>query len=202
MRTWRVEFSAWNAERKKIEGNSKIDLPERKRLLEWLGDEPPKPLAPFLVTGDPTIEGLTKSWPNAPAALGVFTAEGGAFTAGHSMNDDNRVKTAALLSELWDGKPITRVRASDGVSILTGRRLAMNVMVQPNAAAAFLSNPSLRDQGLLSRVLVAKPASIAGTRLRRDERPEDRKAINAYGARILSISGDRTGARGRKTQRT
>ena len=30
------------------------------------------------------------------------------------MNDDNRLKTAAMLSELWDGKPIKRVRALDG----------------------------------------------------------------------------------------
>jgi hypothetical protein len=71
------------------------------------------------------------------AALGVFTAEGGMFTAGHGMNDDNRLKTAAMLSELWDGKPIKRVRALDGVTILPGRRLALHVMIQPDAAAGF-----------------------------------------------------------------
>lgn len=94
---------------------------------------------------------MTKNWPYANAALGVFTAEGGMFTAGHGMNDDNRLKTAAMLSELWDGKPIKRVRALDGVTILPGRRLALHVMIQPDAAAGFLCNETLRDQGLLSR---------------------------------------------------
>lgn len=109
------------------------------------------------------------------------------FTAGHGMNDDNRLKTTAMLSELWDGKPIKRVRALDGISILPGRRLSMHVMIQPDAAGAFLSSGTLRDQGLPSRVLLAQPDSMAGTRLYREPQPDDAVAINAYGARLLSI---------------
>lgn len=45
----------------------------------------------------------------------------------------------------------------------------------------------MRDQGLLSRILVASPESIAGTRLYCDPQPSDEAAIRAYGARILSI---------------
>lgn len=103
------------------------------------------------------------------------------------MNDDNRLKTAAMLSELWDGKPIKRVRALDGVTILPERRLALHVMIQPDATGGFLSNETLRDQGLLSRVLVAAPASTAGTRLYKEPHPNDVAAINAYGARLHSI---------------
>ena len=62
------------------------------------------------------------------------------------MNDDNRLKTAAMLSELWDGKPIKRVRALDGVTILPGRRLTLHIMIQPDAAAGFLCNGTLRDK--------------------------------------------------------
>jgi Protein of unknown function (DUF3987) len=79
------------------------------------------------------------------------------------------------------------VRALDGVSILHGRRLAMYLLVQPDAAAAFLCNDTLRDQGLLSRVLVAAPASLSGTRLYKEPHPNDIAAIHAYGARMLSI---------------
>jgi hypothetical protein len=32
---------------------------------------------------------------------------------GHGMNQDNQLKTAAGLSELWDGIRISRVRATD-----------------------------------------------------------------------------------------
>lgn len=60
-------------------------------------------------------------------------------------------------------------------------------MIQPDAAAAFLCNDTLRDQGLLSRVLVAAPASLSGTRLYKEPHPNDIAAINAYGARVLSI---------------
>jgi hypothetical protein len=63
----------------------------------------------------------------------------------------------------------------------------MHLLVQPEASGVFLADPVLRDQGLLSRVLVASPDSIAGTRLYRDPCPEDEAAIRAYGARILSL---------------
>jgi hypothetical protein len=187
MKAWRVEFAAWSAQKRKIEGKKDIGLPERRELLKTLGDEPAKPLSPFLVTGDLTVEGLLKCWPDAHASLGIFTAEGATFTAGHGMNDDNRLKTAANLSELWDGKPVVRLRAGDGVSILSGRRMSMHVMIQPDAAGDFLSNGTLRDQGLLSRVLAAAPASLAGSRSYKDAHPRDVSAIKSYKERLLSI---------------
>ena len=152
-----------------------------------LGPEPEKPISPVLTTGDVTPDGLTKNWLHMRGALGVFSAEGATFTAGHGMSEDGKLRTAAMLSELWDGKPITRVRAGDGVSQLVGRRLSAHLMGQPDAAGAFLADPVLRDQGFLSRVLVAAPLSIAGSRAYSDPRPEDEAMIRAYGARLLSI---------------
>lgn len=109
------------------------------------------------------------------------------FTAGHALNEYNRLKTAATLSELWDGKAIKRVRAVDGVTILSGRRLSMHLMIQPDAAGVFLANPALRDQGLLSRVLLVASESRAGSRPYQEPDPADDVAIKAYGARLLSI---------------
>jgi hypothetical protein len=185
--TWSIAFAAWNAERKKIESDKKLDFESRKAKLRNLGPEPNRPLHPFLTAPDPTIEGLIKAWVSAPAALGVFTAEGGQFVGGHGMSQDHRLKTAASFSEIWDGHPIKRVRAADGVSVLHGRRLAMHLMVQPEAASVFLSDGLLRDQGLLSRILVAAPDSIAGSRLYREPAVDDDAVIRAYGARLLSI---------------
>ena len=184
---WIIRQSAWAAERKKIEGDKKLSFDDRQKRLEDLGEEPPKPLSPFLVTGDLTIEGLTKNWVHAHAALGLFTAEAGVFTGGYGMSEDARLRTAALLSEVWDGKPMKRVRAQDGVTILPGRRLSMHLMVQPDAAAQFLCNGTLRDQGLLSRILVAAPESLAGTRLHRAVDPADDAAIRSYSARMLAL---------------
>lgn len=184
---WAISISAYNAEKKKIESDRKMDFDARRRALIDLGPEPQRPLHPFLTAPEPTIEGLIKAWATAPAALGIFSAEGGQFIGGHGMSQDNRLKTAAAYSEIWDGHPIKRIRSLDGVSVLFGRRLSMHLMVQHDAATQFLADPLLRDQGLLSRVLVAAPQSIAGTRLYRDTRPEDEAAIRAYGARILSV---------------
>jgi hypothetical protein len=157
------------------------------RAIGTASDALPKPLSPFLVTRDLTIEGLLKCWPDAHASVGIFTAEGGTFTAGHGMNDDNRLKSAAALSELWNGKPVARVRAGDGVSILSGRRMSMHVLIQPDAAGDFLSNGTLRDQALPSRVLAAARASLAGSRSYKDACPCDVATIKEYGRKLLSI---------------
>ena len=55
-------FAAWSAEKRKIEGDRKIDFAERKSRLAFLGEEPEKPLSPFLTSGDLTMEGLAKNW--------------------------------------------------------------------------------------------------------------------------------------------
>jgi hypothetical protein len=189
MMGWRSEHAAWTAQRKKIEGSGKFNVEQRKEELRKLGPEPEKPLLALVTAPDPTIEGLAKAWVEAPAALGLFTAGGGLFVGGHGMSDDNKLRTAAAVSELWDGKPIKRLRAMDGVTLLYGRRLALHLMVQLAAASLFLADATLRDQGLLSGVLVAAPpASLAGRRMFREAEPDDEAAIRAYGARILSLS--------------
>jgi hypothetical protein len=43
------------------------------------------------------------------------------------------------------------------------------------------------DQGFLSRLLVASPASTAGTRFQRELRPETEPALRRYGARLSDI---------------
>ncbi len=184
---WLVTHAAWAAEKRKIEGDRKLGFEDRKCALTTLGPEPDPPLRPVLTSAEPTFEGLIKAWPVMPAALGVFTAEGGQFTGGHAMSAENRLRTAAGFSVLWDGQPVTRVRALDGVSSLRGRRLAMHLMVQPDAAAEFLADPVLRDQGLLSRVLVAAPDSIAGTRRYRAPSPADETPLQTYRTRILAL---------------
>lgn len=185
--SWLIDHAAWSGEKKKIENDRKLNLEGRQAALANLGSEPEHPLHPFLTAPDPTIEGLQRAWVSAPAGLGIFTAEGGMFLGGHSMSRDNRLRAAAGYSEMWDGQPTKRIRSFDGVSILYGRRLSMHLMVQHEAAAQFLADQTLRDQGLLSRVLVAAPESIAGTRLYRETASDDDAAIRAYGARILSI---------------
>lgn len=184
---YRTKAAAWEAQKKKVERSSKLDLQEREAELNAIGPPPEPPLYPFIVCGEPTVEGLARAWRGAPAGLGIFSAEGGTFVGGHAMSDDSRLRSAASLSELWDGAPIKRIRAGDGVMLLYGRRLAIHLMMQDEPARRFLSDPLLRDQGLLSRVLISAPASIAGTRLWREARAEDDQALRRFEQRMLDL---------------
>ncbi|HEY8161978.1 MAG TPA: DUF3987 domain-containing protein [Methylocystis sp.] len=167
--------------------NAKAGRQQIEAALRAVGDEPLPPLTPLLTCGEPTLEGLHKLFAVGHPALGLFSDEGGSFIGGHAMSDENRLRTVAGLSSLWDGAPIKRVRAGDGASVLAGRRLALHLMAQPDAAARMLSDSMLVDQGFLTRLLVAAPQSAAGTRLQRGLKPETERALRRYGARLLAI---------------
>ena len=183
---WRVAFAAWQAQHKKIEADRNLDRSARETELLALGSAPVEPIRPLLTAPEPTVEALAKHWPALPGALGLFSAEGGQMTGGYGFSPDHRLKTAAALSTLWDGSGVRRLRAGDGIVDLPGRRLALHLMVQPDAAAAFLSEPILRDQGLLSRLLIAAPATLAGRRMWRDPSDLD-GAMRRYTATILEL---------------
>jgi Protein of unknown function (DUF3987) len=184
---WRVSFSAWAAQHRKIENDRSLDRPGREAELSALGDAPVEPIKPLLTAPEPTVEALAKHWPVLPGALGLFSTEGGQMTGGHGFGPDHRLKTAAALSTLWDGSGIRRLRAGDGITDLPGRRLALHLMVQPDVATAFLSDPILRDQGLLSRLLVAAPESLSGKRIWREATDELDRPMSRYIAVVLGL---------------
>ena len=43
--------------------------------------------------------------------LAFTTKEGGQFIGGHGMSEENKLRTASGLSDLWDGNAIRRVEA-------------------------------------------------------------------------------------------
>ena len=160
---------------------------DKLRALENIGDEPTSPLLPFVISEEPTYEGLVKSLELGRASQGLFSDEGGRFIGGHGMNSDNALKTAAGLSGLWDGKPVSRMRAGDGSSLLVGRRLSFHLMVQPDIAQMMLSNSLLIEQGLLSRCLCVYPKSTAGTRTYKPIDLTASQAMKTYRDRISDI---------------
>jgi hypothetical protein len=155
--------------------------------LNDVGEPPVPPLAATLTFGDPTIEGMHKQFASGQPSAGLFSTEGGAFVGGVGMNKDNALKSGAQFSEMWDGAPIKRVRSGDGTTVLRNRRLSFHLMMQPGAAHAWLSDPVLRDQGLFSRLLLAAPKSLAGTRLHRDPSPEATRAIAAFNRQLAEV---------------
>jgi hypothetical protein len=152
--------------------------------LDALGAAPEQPLLPFLTATDPTFEGLTKNLDRSRPSLGIFSDEAGQFLGGHAMNSENRTKTMSGLSKFWDGDPINRTRAGDGVMTFYGRRLCAHLMVQPIIADTLLGDPTARDQGFLARFLFCSPPSTIGTRLRETYSPGSDAALATYSARI------------------
>lgn len=170
---------------------SKVDRTSREADLRALGDEPLPPLAPIMTMAEPTIEGLAKLLLTGQPSVGLFSAEGGQFVGGHAMSDDAKLRSAAALSHLWDGEPWKRVRSLDGAHTIANRRLAMHLMVQPDVAAQLVNDPVLRDQGLVSRMLVIYPVTTMGTRLYREPSAEALVTVASFTARMsaaLSLS--------------
>jgi len=150
-----------------------------------VGEAPIAPLDAVISFPEPTLEGLHKYLAIGQPSMGLFSDEGGMFVGGVGMSKENVLKSAAGFSHLWDGAPVKRLRSLDGATVLFGRRVSLHLMLQPDAATRWLADETLRDQGLFSRLLVAAPASLAGTRLYRDPGSDARASINRFGARIL-----------------
>ncbi len=155
--------------------------------LEALGPEPEPPLYPHLTASDPTFEDLTKNLDRSRPTLGIFSDEAGQFLGGHAMNSDNRVKTIAGLSKFWDGDPINRTRAGDGVKTYYGRRLCAHLMVQPGIADMLLGDPRAQDQGFLARFLICQPTSTIGSRLIQEGQQDSGSALDIFRRRISEL---------------
>ena len=180
------EQEAFKKEKEEVLRKSK-GYSAKKEALRELGDESEPPLKPFFIIEEPTYEGLVKLLEIGQASQGLFSDEGGRFIGGHGMTSENALKTAAGLSGFWDGKPISRVRAGDGSSLLEGRRVSFHLMAQPNVAQMLLSNSELMEQGLLSRCLDTFPCSTAGHRLYRETNINNCPEMRLYRSRMTEI---------------
>jgi hypothetical protein len=185
--SWQNKFDIYSARRGAILAKGKKGGVEAAVDLDALGPQPEGPLMPHLVASEPTFEGITKHLGMSRPAIGIFSDEGGGFLGGNAMSADNRLKTMAGLSGMWDGTPVNRTRAGDGVSTFYGRRLCCHLMVQPIAAEEFLGDPLANGQGFLARFLVVKPESAIGTRLRHGHKPASEDTLVVWGGRIREI---------------
>jgi Protein of unknown function (DUF3987) len=128
--------------------------------------EAPAPRKPWFIVSEPTAEGLVISLRDGQLSQALATDEAGQFLGGHAMTEESELRTITLLSRLWDGSPIDRVRATDKEhTTLFGRRLAVHLMAQPDVAARMLGRPIYKGQGMLARFLICAPASRIGTRM-------------------------------------
>lgn len=154
----------YEAQYKSIVNSPKKSRHEKEQQILQLGAIPTPPLSQDILIEEPTYEGLVKVLQMGRSSIGLFSDEGGRMIGGHGMSSENLLKTIAGFSSLWDGTPISRVRAGEGTVKLYGRRLALHLMVQPGVADLLLGNATVADQGLLARCLIAFPESTVGAR--------------------------------------
>ncbi|QQO34497.1 DUF3987 domain-containing protein [Bradyrhizobium diazoefficiens] len=179
--------AAWKKAREVAMKSARGDRARIKTALDALGAAPIRPLTPVLTCNEPTFEGLCKLLAVGQPSVGIFAAEGGQFIGGHGMSDDAKLRTATGLSAVWDGEPLKRVRALDGVTILPGRRVALHLMAQPDVGSIWLGDRLLLEQGLLSRVLLTAPEPASGTRIWREASAKSDSSMLAYGRALLDI---------------
>lgn len=160
---------------------------EASTALDAMPQRPTAPVNPNRTATDPTFEGMVKLFANGNPSLGLFTDEGGSFFGGHAMNSDNKLKTCAGLSGLWDGSAINRTRAGDGATTLYGRRLASHMMAQPVAVRPLLADPIASGQGFLARFLICEPKSNIGFRTRIGSNSESDRALCRFKVKLQSI---------------
>ena len=181
-----IDQSIWETRHRDILKTAKKDPDGARTDLMALGAEPDSPLLPVILASEPTLEGLLKLYAGGRPSLGLFTDEGGGFVGGHAMSKDNRLKSVAGLSKLWDGSGVDRVRAGDGAESFYGIRLACHVLLQPVAAMGLLADPVANGQGFLARFLMCHPESTIGFRLRTDYDPTNDRIIENFAARIIT----------------
>lgn len=120
---------------------------------------------------------------------GLFTAEGGILVGGAAFNDESRMRTAALLNQLWDGEAIRRLRVGTGTSFLPGKRCCAHIMMQQVVADRLLGDSMLDGMGMLARMLIVAPESTAGSRLFKADAPQNAPILRIYNDRITALLG-------------
>ena len=184
LKDWRNEHVIWKVRRDAIVASAKGDQADAEAALKALGPEPPHPLLPQIITSSPTMGGIVKHLPILRPSLGLFADEGGQFLGGHALKAENKMETFTQLSSLWNGKPVDRWRAGDGVASFPGRRLAAHLMVQREVVEGLMADKLAHGQGFLARWLLVEPQSLIGARPYREPSRDAQTAVARFANRV------------------
>jgi hypothetical protein len=178
-------YKDWQAELLRLKTKKKGQVLDHRAIMDHEDNKPPYPM---MLTKEPSYEGLVRSLHEGLHCMGLFSDEAGRFIGGYAMNEENILKTAAGLSEIWDGSEITRTRGADKqIFTLHDRRLSMHLMLQPIVAYKILNNPLLLGQGFLPRCLVVQPRSRIGSRMYVAENTREHDAVKAMSERFTHL---------------
>jgi hypothetical protein len=184
---YEIDRKAYDASSKAIERKATGTYEQRKQALLELGNPPQPPLVPNLTCEEPTMEGLYRLLCEGRGSVGLFTDEGGTFLGGHAMRQESHTSTISGLSKLWDGNPVDRIRAVEGINSIEGKRMCAHLMLQPEVAHGFINNTINKGQGILARFLMIYPVSLMGTRTIQEVSPDAELGLAGYEAYMLQL---------------
>lgn len=189
------KLDAYEAKRKSIlskkESKNKERSPQTiEQELEQLGPPPALPFGCAITCEEPTFPALVRSLYQGYPSMGLFSNEGGEMLGGHAMNPDNKLRSIAGFSKLWDGSELKHKRVEGGEFRLLNKRLALHLMIQPYLFLGFMEDRLMSEQGFSARCLIAQPHSTMGTRFITElELPTASKALKQYNSRLLYLLG-------------
>lgn len=167
----RIEHEKWEAERDAIKAQlRRADGVERELVAEGLRQhldcEPVIPIPPRRTYEDMTPEALANELATGYPSAALWSDEGGVITGGRGMGRDSMLSYLASLSRLWDGGDLHQIRKQAGSVHVEGRRLTVNLMIQPDIWREFMdrSGSMARGSGFAARYLVSAPVSTQGRR--------------------------------------
>jgi hypothetical protein len=180
-------LAAWKSQRAEIRKDKQMSQEAKDSELDALGPMPKEPKPSVLLMEEPTPEGLVKQLQIGSPFTGIFADEGGKMIGGHGMKDENILRTCATLSSLWDGSPVTRIRAGEDAVVLYGRRVSQHLMIQEFILGSIFANPTLMGQGILARCLMIWPESTMGTRFYEAVNLNEDPDLNRFWGAIKAI---------------
>ena len=151
------------------------------------GEKPDEPSPPaYRIVKDATVEGLKREMENGVSSQGLFSAEAGAVLSGYGFSPEQRIKTAAAMTGLFDAGHLSVSRAGSnaggGRIERYGLRLSSHLMIQPAALGDAVTSEALQNQGFWPRWLLAWPQPLS-PRIYRPWSPDNDQDVIRYWGR-------------------
>jgi len=147
-----------------IVGNKRADLLADLEGLNETIKELTGPPRPQLLAGDILPEALARLMHKVGGHIGIVSAEG-TFLGNICGRYNNGKPNLEFVLQSWDAsEPWRPDRISRDSFELERPSLALSLSVQPVVIADAIDSKAVTDKGLLNRFLLARPASLAGSR--------------------------------------
>lgn len=186
---YRIKLQIWNTKKRQLEREyNKLTLKEDKTIAqialttleEHLKLEPKLERSGAFLYEDTTPQALVQMLDSHNPYGCLLTSEANSIFNGKALGELDKLNT------LWDGGTVNIGRITRGSISLEGARLTLSLMAQPSVISRFMAKrgEEARGTGFLARFLVAKPRSMAGSRISKTNQKQEKIRHQDFNNRI------------------